>query len=122
MMFRLLTNILGGGLIDRVLDVVDRKVDSETERQKVKATVVNTWLQNRVSLPWWLDGLFIFPLACWWAANSFYNIFWCQDCIFAQSWTIAGYPEPLNAWAGWIILSRFGGPWVLNSIGRIVGR
>lgn len=103
-----LGNFLTGNLVGRVFDTIDKKVESEADREKLKADVMRTWLQNRVSLPWYVDALFIAPLAFWWASIIVYSMIWCSNCAFPQGWSIAALPDPLNEWAGWIIMSRFG--------------
>lgn len=97
-----------GDVIGRVFDVIDRKIGAESDRERLKADVVKTWLQNRVSMPWYVDFCFIGPLAIWWGAICLYSLLWHQSGPFPQAWDIAALPAPLDEWAGWIILSRFG--------------
>jgi hypothetical protein len=97
-----------GNLVERAFDVIDRKIVSQSDRERLKADVVKTWLQNRVAMPWYVDFCFIGPLALWWGAICVYSILWHQNGPFPQSWDIAALPAPLDDWAGWIVLSRFG--------------
>lgn len=105
-------NLFSGGLLDRILDSVDKHVDASTERAKIKANLVETYYTNRVgymrSGGFWLMLIFAVPLACWWSAVILYSIFWCKLCIYPQSWSIAALPSPLNDWAGLIIVAIFG--------------
>jgi len=106
--FAWLAKFLTGGILGRVFDTIDKKVKSETDRERLKAEVTQTWLKNRVVLPWWLDAFFIAPLGFWWASILIYSVFFHQNGMFPQTWDIAALPSPLNDWAGWIVLSRFG--------------
>lgn len=110
--------LLSGDVIGRAFDVIDKKVAAETDRERLKADVLQTWLKNRTVMPWYVDFCFIGPLAVWWASVILYSIFWCQKCAFAQSWSIAALPAPLDQWAGWIILSRFGAGMVQQYMAR----
>jgi len=107
-MWSAIIKFLTGDVIGRAFDVIDRKIDADTDKERLKADVVKTWLQNRVSLPWYVDFCFIGPLAVWWSAICIYSILWHSNGPFPQTWDIAALPPPLDEWAGWIILSRFG--------------
>lgn len=103
---------LGGGVLDRALDTVDRKIAAETDREKIKGDIVREHYRNRAAYMraggFWLMLAFAAPLALWWAAVLAYSVFWCADCAFPQEWTIAALPAPLDEWAGLIVLSIFG--------------
>lgn len=103
-----LGNLLTGGVLGRAFDTIDKKIASDTDKEKLKADVAITWLQNRMVLPWWLDACFILPLGLYWAFVLYYSAFLCMDCMNPQDWTIAALPSPLDDWAGWIVMSRFG--------------
>ncbi|PCI53452.1 MAG: hypothetical protein COB36_12355 [Alphaproteobacteria bacterium] len=97
-----------GDVIGRVFDVVNKNIESKTDREKLKADVVKTWLQNRTSMPWYVDFCFIGPLGFYWAFVIIYSMFWHQNGMWPQTWDIAALPYPLDKWAGWIVASRFG--------------
>ena len=103
---------LTSGPLDRILDSIDRKVDSETERQKIKADVIQSFYAHRAGYMraggFWLMLAFAAPLALWWGAVLAYSVFWCAGCAYPQDWTIAALPAPLDDWAGMIVLSIFG--------------
>ena len=111
-MLRALVKILGGGILDRALDTVDRKIAAETDREKIKGDIVREHYRNRAD--WMRSGgfilsmLFAAPLALWFAAVVLYSILWCQGCAYPQDWIIAALPSPLDQWSGGIIISIFG--------------
>lgn len=111
-MIRWLLSWLGGGILDRALDTVDRKIAAETDREAVKAQIIMEHYRQRASWMraggFWLMVMFAGPLALWWAAVLVYSVLWCQGCAYPQTWTIAALPAPLNEWAGMIVLSIFG--------------
>jgi len=106
-----LIKLLGGGLLDRVLDTVDKKVRSETDREKIKGDIIKEAYRTRADWMraggFWLMLGFAAPLMFWFAAVLFYSVFWCAGCAYPQSWTIAALPAPLDQWAGWIVVSIF---------------
>lgn len=111
-MWGALVRLLTASTLDRVLDTIERKIDSETDRQKLRADVVRTHLTTRARFMraggYVLMLLFAVPLAVWFTAVVLYSIFWCAGCAYPQEWTIAALPPPLDEWAGAIILSIFG--------------
>jgi hypothetical protein len=109
---------LTGDIVGRAFDVIDKKVQNDADKEKLKADVVQTWLQNRITMPWFVDFAFIGPLAIWWGTICIYSILWHSGGPFPQSWDIAALPPPLDEWAGWIILSRFGVGLVQNYVKR----
>lgn len=109
---RWLLGWLTGGALDRVLGIIDRRVDSETERERIRADVVKAHLASRASFM--REGglllmlIFALPLGYWFAAVCIYSVHWCADCHNPQDWTIAALPPPLDEWAGGIIVAIFG--------------
>lgn len=107
-----LGHILTGGVFDRVMDTVDRRIEVEENRDKIKGDLLREHLRTRGDFMraggFWLMLLFAVPLAGWFFAVVIYSIFWCQLCAFPQPWSIAALPPPLDQWAGGIIVSIFG--------------
>jgi hypothetical protein len=103
---------LGGGALDRVLSSVDRHIEAQTDREKVKADLLREHLRTRGDFMraggFWLMLLFAAPLALWWTAVLLYSMLWCARCAYPQPWIIAALPAPLDEWAGLIVLSIFG--------------
>ncbi|WP_412507541.1 hypothetical protein [Roseovarius sp. SYSU LYC5161] len=100
------------GVLDRVLSTVDKKLDAETDRERIKGEIIKEHYRSRGDWMraggFWLMLAFAAPLAAWWSAILAYSIFWCADCVFPQEWSIAALPAPLDEWAGLIVLSIFG--------------
>ncbi|GGX63375.1 hypothetical protein GCM10007385_35640 [Tateyamaria omphalii] len=111
-MMALIAKFLGGNVLDRVLDTVDRKVDAQTDKDRIKGEVVQQYLATRADFMraggFWLMLLFAVPLAFWFSAVVLYSVLWCAGCAFPQNWTVAALPAPLDEWAGTIIVSIFG--------------
>lgn len=107
-----LLNLLSGGLLDRVLDTVDKRVEAQTDKDRIKGEILKEHLRTRSEWMraggFWLMMLFALPLAFWFAAVVIYSVFWCAGCAYPQTWTIAALPPPLDQWAGGIIVSIFG--------------
>ena len=111
-MIALLARLFGGGILDRVLDTVDRRVAAEGDRERIKGEIIAEHLRTRPDFMraggFWLMFLFAVPLASWFAAVIVYSVLWCRLCAFPQDWSIAALPPPLNEWAGMMIVSIFG--------------
>ena len=103
---------LSKGPLDRIFDTIDKRVDAETDKAKLKADIVKAHYAHRAEWMraggFWLMMLFALPLAFWFGAVLVYSVFWCAGCAFPQDWTIAALPQPIDQWAGGIIISIFG--------------
>lgn len=103
---------LSSGVLNRVLDTVDRRIEAQTDRESIKGDIIKEAYRQRADWMnaggFWLMLAFAVPLALWFAAVCLYSILWCQGCAFPQDWTIAALPAPLDEWAGIIIVSIFG--------------
>lgn len=104
---------LTSGPLDRILTSIDRKVDNETERERIKTEAVTSYMTAQVSIAnsrqWFFPLFFLVPAGLWFAAVCIYSILWCRGCAYPQDWTIAALPPPLNEWMGWIVASLFVG-------------
>lgn len=102
---------LTSGPLDRILTSIDRKVDNETERERIKTEAVTSYVTAQVSIAnsrqWFFPLFFLVPAGLWFAAVCVYSILWCRGCAYPQDWTIAALPPPLNDWMGWIVTSLF---------------
>lgn len=117
-MLKTILKWLTGGFLDRALGTVDKYVESQTDREKIKADVVQSYYATRASWlqagGFWLLLLFAVPVALWFGSVVIYSMLWCAGCAFPQDWTIASLPHPLNEWAGWVIISCIGGAGVFT--------
>lgn len=107
---------LSGGMLDRMLDHLERRADSETERERIRTNVtieeIKAEIESRraardiviAEQGWWVTALirpaFAWPLAIWWAAVI-------ADSLFRFEWNVAALPAPLDEWSGWIIAAYF---------------
>lgn len=111
-MIAFLARLLGGGVIERVLASVDRHVEVQSDRERIKAQLLAEHLRTRADWMraggFWLMLAFAAPLAFWWAAVLVYSVLWCAGCAWPQPWTVAALPAPLDEWAGLIVVSIFG--------------
>lgn len=103
---------LTGGVLDRALSTIDRKISADTDREKLKADIIKEHYRTRADWMraggFWLMVLFAGPLAVWWSAVIAYSILWCRLCAWPQAWSIAALPAPLSEWAGGIVVAIFG--------------
>lgn len=111
-MLRTILGWLTGGVLDRVLSTVDRKIQNETDREKIKGDIIRESYRSRGA--WMRSGgfvltlLFAIPLAFYWASVIWYSVFWCLDCAYPKPWTIAALPAPFDEWGWMIMVSIFG--------------
>lgn len=112
-MLGFITKILGGGILDRVLDTIDKKVDAETDREALRTEAVREHMRHR---PDWLraGGFWLLVIAgapfiyhASWV--GIYSVHWCADCHAPADWTIAALPPPFDEYQGWIIMAYIGG-------------
>lgn len=105
-------SFLTKGPLSRALDTVEKRIEAQNDKERIKGEIIKTHLETRAD--WMRSGgfiltlLFAVPLALWFSAVIIYSILWCSGCAYPQDWTIAALPQPLNQWAGAIILSIFG--------------
>lgn len=111
-MIRTILGWLTGGILDRVLATVDKKITADTDREKLKADIIIEHYRQRADWMraggFWLMLMFAVPLAFWFGAVTIYSMLWCAKCAFPQSWSIAALPQPLDEWSWMIVVSIFG--------------
>lgn len=104
--------LLGGGILDRVFETINKATDSETERQKAKLEALQAFAQAQAAMMAgpgrWLLYIYAVPLGLYYAAVIGYSAFFCRGCAYPQTWTIAALPAPLDQWSWAIICSFFG--------------
>lgn len=107
--FAFIAKIGLGGVVDRTLDYMERKAQSQTDKELVrskvqieaiKAAVNETKIMadlNKSKIDhqvfWWFLALFVAPLGVWWTAVI-------ADSLFHFEWDVAALPSPLDDWAG----------------------
>ncbi len=100
------------GPLGRAFDLAEKRIESQTDREKLKADLIKSHMEHRAGFMqaggFVLMLLFAVPLAFWFASVCIYSVFWCANCIYPQTWTIAALPSPLDQWAAQIVIAIFG--------------
>lgn len=107
---------LSGGVLDSALRYLERRAASDTERDRISADVVRTYIEAELKTRqaardiviaeqgWWVTALirpaFAYPLAIYYAAVI-------ADSLFRFEWNVAALPAPIDEWSGWIITAYF---------------
>lgn len=111
--------LLTGGSLEKILDIIDSKMDNDVKKEELKAEVTETWIKAQSSLlvgrTWWFQLFFVVPLGLWWTSVIIDSI------LTYFSWydhTTAALPSPLDSWAGWIISALF----VVDGSKAVLGR
>lgn len=115
MISSLLSTVFGwltGSTLDRILSTVDKKIQLQGDREKLKTDIILESYRSRTDYMkaggLWLMLIYAVPLGIWFASVCIYSMLFCADCAFPQTWTIAALPAPLDEWAGLIVISIFG--------------
>lgn len=94
-----------GGSLEKILDVIESKMDNEVTKEEIKAEVTKTWINAQANLlvgrTWWFQLFFVIPLGFWWTAIIIDSVF------MFQNWDVAALPNPLDEWAAYIISALF---------------
>lgn len=111
-------SFLTGGSLEKILDVIDRKMDNDVKKEEIKAEVTKTWITAQANLlvgrTWWFQLLFVIPLGVWFTSVILDSIF-LKDAIGHVTYAL---PNPLNDWAGWIISALF----IVDGSKSVLGR
>lgn len=96
---------LVGGSLEKILDVIDKKMDDEVKKEEIKAEVTKKWIDAQSALlvgrTWWFQLFFVVPLGVYWA-----SLLWV--CAFPQwGWTVHSIPDPYNDWAALIVSALY---------------
>jgi len=108
-----LLNLFGGGVLDRALDTVDRKIAAETDRDRLKGEIIKEHMRTRAD--WlraggiWTLLILLIPQAYHLGMIAIYNVHFCANCMWPKPWTIAAAPGVYAQYQGWIILAGIGG-------------
>lgn len=118
-MIRMVLKWLTGGVIDRAMSSVDKYVEAQTDRDKIKAEIIKEHMRTRGD--WlrsggvWLMLPFIAVVFFHFAAVAVYSVFWCAACAYPKPWSIAALPAPMDQWEAWIIMAAIGGLGLLGA-------
>lgn len=100
-----------GNPLGRIFDTIDKKMDNETERTRIKTEAIGKYVDAQMAVltgpGWWFPLFFIVPLGLWFASVCIYSMLFCAKCAFPQTWSIAALPPPLDEWSGLIVGSLF---------------
>ncbi|KZL25659.1 hypothetical protein [Pseudovibrio sp. Ad37] len=107
---------LSGGALDRVLSHLEKRADSDNERERISAGLaaeeLKAELESRraardivlAEQGWWVTAM-IRPAFAWPIVIHSGAI--VADSLFHFEWDVAKLPDPLGTWAGWIVGAYF---------------
>ncbi|KZL18166.1 hypothetical protein PsAD37_03921 [Pseudovibrio sp. Ad37] len=110
-------------LLDRALDTIDKRTDSETDRQKLRSVAIERHLSYEAERRqtamgwriWWaVWSLFAVPLGIWFAHVVL-------DTAFGFPWQVADLPDSIKPWGNDIFFSIFGSGVSAAAIQTITG-
>ncbi|MDX0226773.1 hypothetical protein RWA06_02005 [Sinorhizobium meliloti] len=124
-LFSFLLKIGLGGVIDKAIELMQRKAELEVDKEKLRTELTAEYLRQVVeetrimadfnkakfSFPWfWMfAALFVLPLGFWWSTVIL-------DSVFGFSWNVANLPTPeMRQWAGDMI------KWIFYVGGGVAG-
>lgn len=68
-----------GGSLDSILNTINKNMDSEVEKEKLKADVTKKWIEAQAALlvgrTWWFQLFFVIPAGIYWTALLFVSAF-----------------------------------------------
>jgi hypothetical protein len=104
------------GILDKVLTDLKARADSETERERIDASVAIEHVKAEFArrqaqrdvliaeqgrlITSLMRPAFAYPLAIYYAAVI-------ADSLFHFTWNVAALPDPIGSWSGWIISAIF---------------
>lgn len=102
---------LTGGILDRILRSVDNAIDNDTQREEIRARVIERYVSTAADVKqaamqnamfWRIWALFAAPLGMWWAAIMLDTTFGWID------WGVPMPPAPVLPYVDLIFQSLFG--------------
>lgn len=120
--FKALTRVGGfftGGSLESILATIDKGMDSDVEKEKVKAEITKKWIDRQAELlvgrTWWFQLFFVVPLGIWWSSVILDSIM-----LSFPWWThrTAALPDDLQVWATSIISALF----LVDGAKAVIGR
>jgi hypothetical protein len=71
--------VFTGGTLDSILNTIDRGMDDEVEKEKVKADVTKKWIDAQAQLlvgrTWWFQLFFVLPAGLYWSSLAWVSAF-----------------------------------------------
>jgi hypothetical protein len=111
-----LLRMASSGILDRAVTVLQANADSQTEREKIDASVAIEQVRAEVArrqaqrdvlvaeqgrlITSLMRPAFAYPLAIYYAAVIL-------DSLLHFRWNVAALPGPIGDWSGWIISAIF---------------
>jgi hypothetical protein len=125
-----LLRLASSGLLDRVMNAMRARAESEVERERIDATVAIEEIKAELgrrqaqrdvliaeqgrAITSLMRPAFAYPLAVYYAAVI-------ADSLLQFTWNVAALPAPIGEWSGWIISAIFlseSGERIARTIGR----
>lgn len=119
--FKTVLNFLSGGVIQRGFDTIDKYVDSQTDRTRLKTELLQTHIKTRAEVmktrAFWLVLLAGIPPVYHATWVYIYSVHFCKTCMWPKPWDIAALPSAyadyqwlaIAAWLG--VLGVLGWRW-----------
>lgn len=120
--FKLAGLFLGGNPLDRILTTVDKKFDNDTEREKIKATIVQAHLVAETQALTVQASTLKGDKIVSWARGAFCATAWAYwssivaDSMFHLDWKIAAIPAPYDS----IVFTIVGAVFVTDGFKKII--
>lgn len=114
-----LLSLVTGGSLEKILDVIEKKMDNEVTKEEIKAEVTKTWINAQANLlvgrTWWFQLFFVIPFGLWLSTTILILL---GQALFGWTALVPALPPPLDEWAGWIISALF----IVDGTKSIIGR
>ena len=128
-MIKWLIKFVSGGMLNRVLDTLDRKRDSEVERERIGAGLAAKQIEAEIearknareirlaTAGFWEMRLLTFIIALCFVSHlvlvtlaTNFRLFhdWCYEVGSRTVCGVPAFPSPFDEWEGAILLSFFG--------------
>lgn len=111
------------GPLSRALDTVDRRIDAQTDKEKIKADIIQTHIKSQSGFleagGFWLIFIGGLPAVFHAGAVYIYSVLWCSTCAFPKDWSIAALPTVYAQHQEIIILTWMGGLGLMGALRRI---
>lgn len=118
-----LARIITGDVIGKALDLADRKIQVESDKEKLKADILRESIRHQPDFlragGFWLIFVAGLPSIYHKAAVEIYSVHWCAGCHAPKDWHIASLPPPYDEYQAMIIAAWIGALSIVSVIGRV---